>query len=521
MKNKKEVFIFIILLVSFLVAVFVSKLIDNLLLVGLFIVLYTFLINFILKGMFKYFLRNITNYIKKINKNDLTSNIENESGMAKEILSEIGKVIKGLKNNFRQQVNISTEITKLSNELQTIAEESKASMDKITSSTETTSNNSEQQSQMLQNITDNVEDIVKTLETTNEEMNETVNFTETSIKSAQQGIRDTDQIKLKMEEIKNIVNNTEEKVKALNDYSKEVSKFIDLINQIAEQTNMLALNASIEASRAGEYGKGFAVVANEVGTLSKETTEVSNKIGEVIKTLQNEIVNITESMEKESIYVDEGYTIVNETISKFNSIDDSLKACVDKVKSVDKDLEDVNYKGQDIMSGIEEITAFSEEIASEMQEMEAESNLQDEKASKIKEITENLNIHADKMQQYVTSKVMEGKMLKDVYYIKDELKNKNLDNNTLNKLLEETGVDLIYVTDDKGTVTHCNEKDSIGLNLYEVDESFEDLRNGNKKYVATPVKKRAEDGKVFKFLAVIDEDKIYQVGLSIKTLLKF
>jgi len=157
-----------------------------------------------------------------------------------------------------------------------------------------------------------------------------------------------------------------------------------------------------------------------------------------------------------------------------------------------------------------------------MQETTAQVILQNEKVATLQEITEKLNQSADYMQQYVTSKVMEGKMIKSVSHVQKAVKNKDITDGIINKLLVETGVDVIYITDNKGEVKYCNEKGSIGLKLYEVDLSFQALKEGKVKHVATPVKKRFEDGRLFKFLAMIDENGIiFQVGLSIDSLLKF
>jgi methyl-accepting chemotaxis protein len=455
--------------------------------------------------------------LNRVNENDLMIEVEDNNP----VNSEIKKMVDGLKENFRQQVNMSTNITDISNKLISIAGDSAEAMTSIQSSAEVTCDSSEKQVQMLQEISTGAKDIVDTLTNMTVEMSETAEFTEESISSAQKGIEATVNIKNKMHGIKDLVVNTAEQIEALRVYSEKVVNMTENIRAIAQQTNMLALNASIEAARAGEHGRGFSVVADEVGKLSNQTTQVSNQIGEIVRVLQSEIVTIANLMKQETKHVEEGYIEVQNTIEDFNQINISLKESVKRVKAMTEAVTDINASGEEVAAGIENIAQFSNEIYAQMEESQAQTNLQNQKLIELKQISDKLNKDADNMQQYVTSKVMEGKMLKSVKYIMEEAKNKQINDSLINKWLKETGIDVIYITDREGSVTHCNEE-CIGLNLYKVDENYVKLKQISTKFITTPIKKRVEDGKLFKFLAVLGEDgKIYQVALSIESLLKF
>ena len=126
------------------------------------------------------------------------------------------------------------------------------------------------------------------------------------------------------------------------------------------------------------------------------------------------------------------------------------------------------------------------------------------------------------LQQFVAGNIMEEKMLKQAYYLKDYIRDKEyIDNKVLDDFLKESGMDVVYITDPSGVVEYTNEKAGMGLNLYEADSTFLALKNGQKEYIATPIKTRVEDGKPFKFLIVADEGKkLYQVGLSLDSMLE-
>ena len=131
--------------------------------------------------------------------------------------------------------------------------------------------------------------------------------------SAQMGGEAIEQTVSSILELRETVAATAKKVKRLGESSQEISKVISLINQIAMQTNMLAINASIEASRAGEEGRGFAVVAEEVGELAVKSAEATKEIEEIVETIQEETADVVAAMELGTSQVVEGTRLVEDT----------------------------------------------------------------------------------------------------------------------------------------------------------------------------------------------------------------
>ncbi|WP_192929697.1 methyl-accepting chemotaxis protein [Alkaliphilus serpentinus] len=468
-------------------------------------------------------LNKIQEYIQKINQNDLMFEVKDENlGIYNGIVEDFKTMISNMKKNFRQEVHIATEIAEVTGQLNVVSNESTETMSAIAASTEITCKRGEEQFAMLNEIAKENMGMMETLNKVSAEMNGTTAFTTETIREAQRGINATAIIKEKMEEIKKAVEETAQRVDKLKGDSTKMGSMMELIGDITEQTNLLALNASIEAARAGEHGRGFMVVAQEVSKLSQDTKGVSTEIEEILTVLQKEVALIGEWMKKEKLQVEESYRLINETVEDFYKVNNALQLSVDKVENMNKSIIKVNERGNSFAKNIEDAAAFSKEISAQMQHSTAEVLMQDERLLNLKTITSKLYENADNMQQYITSQVMEGKMLKAVNYIKNTTINTPLNHQRVSDLLKETGMDAIYITDNKGVVSYCNNQDTIGLNLYEVDKSFSALREGKAKYVATPVKKRVEDGRLFKFLAIIDEKGIiYQVGLSIESLLKF
>ena len=137
-------------------------------------------------------------------------------------------------------------------------------------------------------------------------------------------------------------------IKSLGERSNQIGEIVNVINDIADQTNLLALNAAIEAARAGEQGRGFAVVADEVRKLAERTGNSTAEIGNMVKSIQNEVHQIVISMENITKEVKAGVDLSTEAGGVLRSI----------VESADK----LHLMVQQIASATEEMAATSEEI---------------------------------------------------------------------------------------------------------------------------------------------------------------
>lgn len=465
-------------------------------------------------------IKEIIKYLSNIN--DLDFSLSESIDIPEEARQKIYSVYKQIRENLKTQVEISTEIFNICENLSLLATESLTSSELIASSVEEADANAVEQSQMLNQTNHLARKIYLSMENIDKNIVDKIQFISNSITSAQKGIEEIDYIEDRIINSKNMVAESSKKIIELRNYSDEVVSLVDLINTISNQTKMLSLNASIEAARAGEHGKGFSIVAMEVGKLANETETVSKKIEEVIHGLKDEIVLISESMANEMKYMDENCEVIESTSKEFNSIIETLNLGKESLEEIKKVTGENNSMIEEITANITRIAEFSEETTAQIEQTTEQTLEQHSRSRNLNDVVEKIKGYVYDMQQFVVGKVMEEKMLRQAYIVKDYfMNNENISDTMIKELIREVGVDAIYITDMSGVVEFTNEKSAIGLNLYEADPSLQDFKKRKKEYIVTPVKKRVEDGKLFKFLTVTDErGRLYEIGLALDSLVK-
>jgi len=147
---------------------------------------------------------------------------------------------------------------------------------------------------------------------------------------------------------------------ALNNRSGEISKITLVIKEIAEQTNLLALNAAIEAARAGEQGRGFAVVADEVRKLAERTTKATAEINVMVNAIQADTKDSMTVMESSRVKVNEGVALTNQATHSLSEIDAGAKRTMQSIGEIASATHEQRGASQDIARNVERISTMAE-----------------------------------------------------------------------------------------------------------------------------------------------------------------
>lgn len=203
-------------------------------------------------------------------------------------IGEVGKSFKNLLQKFKDiivQLSLSNNsLSDESSKLKILAQQSNTSVNEQFEMTHQVSNAIEQMTVAIDEVASNINQVASNVNNVNQ--------------SAEKGQEVVGFAIVKLKDLVSEMSNATEVVHDLAESSEQVSKVLEVITQIAEQTNLLALNAAIEAARAGEHGRGFAVVADEVRTLANRTQESTKEIGEIINQLRDSSENAVSAMAK-------------------------------------------------------------------------------------------------------------------------------------------------------------------------------------------------------------------------------
>ncbi|AFZ28878.1 methyl-accepting chemotaxis sensory transducer with GAF sensor [Gloeocapsa sp. PCC 7428] len=169
--------------------------------------------------------------------------------------------------------------------------------------------------------------------------------------------------------LRQTVAETAGKVRQLSESSQQISKVVSLINQIALQTNVLAINASIEANRAGEEGRGFALVAEEIGELASQSSAATKEIEQIVENIQRETVEVAHAMELGTNQVVEGTNLVEDTKKNLKKIFDVSRQIDQLVQSISHATIAQAQTSQQVTQLMKEIATVSEQTANSAQQV--------------------------------------------------------------------------------------------------------------------------------------------------------
>jgi methyl-accepting chemotaxis protein len=205
-----------------------------------------------------------------------------------------------------------------------------------------------------------------------------------------------------MAQIEQTVNTSAKVVAELGERSKEIGQIVDAISGIAGQTNLLALNAAIEAARAGEQGRGFAVVADEVRKLAEQSQEAAKQIAELIGGIQGETDKAVLAMNDGTREVKLGAEVVNAAGQAFQEIVALVTQVSGQIKENSAAIEQMAIGSQQIVTSVNRIDGLSKKAAGEAETVSAATEEQSASMQEIASSSQSLANLAMELREAVS-----------------------------------------------------------------------------------------------------------------------
>ncbi len=220
-----------------------------------------------------------------------------------------------------------------------------------------------QQAEDAQNCLEQMDELSKKIQVVSKDVGEIVEIADNTKTMIQNGIGTMDELSKRSASTSAITKKVVENIRILEEKSASIVKFIDVINEISEETSLLSLNASIEAARAGDAGRGFAVVAEEIRKLADGSMNAANEIQKVVKEIIEQTKGTVGTV-KEAEEIVSGQTgIVNKTIEAFSSMNTGVETLVTSLQGIGQSVSSMEEERRDTLHAIESISATSEETA--------------------------------------------------------------------------------------------------------------------------------------------------------------
>ncbi|MGM7635247.1 methyl-accepting chemotaxis protein [Bacillus sp. Hm123] len=347
---------------------------------------------------------NVVTRLQAVAKGDLSA--ENMVATSQDevgaLVHAINQTSDHLRHTLQNVSHAAGEVSSRSEELTQASDEVKEGSGQVAVTMEELARGADTQANIAHDLDQVMEDFIIKMEQANEAGEQVAEASNEVLEMTSKGRHFMESSIQQMGSIHSLVKESVEKVQGFDKQSQEVSKLVDVIQDIAQQTNLLALNAEIEAARAGEHGKGFAVVADEVRKLAEQVSASVTDITTIVGNIQNEAKEMVHSLETGYRQVEEGSSQIQVTGETFEKINEAVTITVEKIGRVSRRLASMSENSKGMNASIETIVSVSEQAAAGAEQTSASVQQTATSVEEIAESAHSLSLLAEQLYHQVS-----------------------------------------------------------------------------------------------------------------------
>jgi methyl-accepting chemotaxis protein len=319
---------------------------------------------------------------------DLDQEIETDyPGAYGRVLDDLSDGIGRLSESVESVQRIADDVAASSAETTASIEEIETASEEVANSIEEIAAGTDDQNERLQQVAGEMNDLSATVEEIASSAEAVAATASSAADRGETGRTHAGDASEGLESIERRAEGAAEQVQQLDAKMDEIGEIVELIGGIAEQTNMLALNASIEAVRAGEAGDGFEVVANEIKGLAEEAADATTEIEARIEEVQNTTTSTVDEMAEMRATVESGTETIEDAIEMFDDIANAVQKAEREIKEISDATDDQAASAEEVVAMVDEVTSVSQQTAAEASNVSAAT---EEQASSLSEASENI-----------------------------------------------------------------------------------------------------------------------------------
>lgn len=345
---------------------------------------------------------SIKDNLRKMADGDLTEELEIKSHDEFEIIAkEINRFRVKISEAFKIVQEASNKTIEETENLLALSQEMASSSEVVDCTIEEIAKGSNSQAQELLGIN-------KTLQGFGMKVDETVIRVEGVYSdadlisvSAKKGNRDLKVLGEFVSDINSSFEDVRNKIQGLGIRLSEINQITNLINSIADKTNLLALNAAIEAARAGEAGKGFSVVAEEIRKLAEQSKVSSASINNLTQAIYMESSMVVETSDNMNAKLDEQSQVLDNSMNTLRNIIISIERILPKIKDINRYVNEINNEKVQILQGVEVASSVSEEVSASTEEIVTSSKELSASSSQVAHSAEELGNKVEKVSELI------------------------------------------------------------------------------------------------------------------------